>query len=78
MNGGGEDEIVNVVEPFRPKAPLLSWIDFEKEFKKYMEKKNLKFRVRSSERTASYNTYACFTGVICLNIFMKRNALILF
>ncbi|ETN18833.1 hypothetical protein PPTG_04307 [Phytophthora nicotianae INRA-310] len=54
MNNDG-DKIVNVVPPFAPKTTISSWRDFEKQFTEYMEKNNLKFRVRSSERTESYN-----------------------
>ncbi|ETI53525.1 hypothetical protein F443_03542, partial [Phytophthora nicotianae P1569] len=51
----GDDEIVNVVPPFAPKDSFSSWNDFEKHFKIYKQKNNLKFRVRSSEKMENYN-----------------------
>ncbi|KAF1789249.1 hypothetical protein GQ600_18942 [Phytophthora cactorum] len=51
---GERGKIKNTVPPF-PSGPLESWDAFEREFKKYKEKYNLKFRVRSSEKTDLYN-----------------------
>ncbi|KAG6963307.1 hypothetical protein JG688_00008215 [Phytophthora aleatoria] len=51
-----EDTIVNVVVLFRPSAAIRIWDDFNKHFDIYKKKHNLKFRVRSSERTVLYNT----------------------
>ncbi|KAG6963152.1 hypothetical protein JG687_00006732 [Phytophthora cactorum] len=51
-----EDTIVNVVALFRPSVAIRTWDDFNKHFDIYKKKHNLKFRVRSSERTVLYNT----------------------
>ncbi|KAI9979569.1 hypothetical protein PInf_028975 [Phytophthora infestans] len=51
---GERSKIKNTVPPF-PSGPLESWSVFEREFKKYKAKYNLKFRVRSSENTDLYN-----------------------
>lgn len=57
------DEIVNVVPPFRPRTSIENWDDFDEKFGKYKRKNNLKFRVRNSERTVLYNRYDCFAAI---------------
>ncbi|OWY97904.1 hypothetical protein PHMEG_00031452, partial [Phytophthora megakarya] len=51
----GDGEIKNVVPPFATTETFTSWEAFEKAFQTYKRKYNLKFRVRSSEKTENYN-----------------------
>ncbi|ETN03872.1 hypothetical protein PPTG_15194 [Phytophthora nicotianae INRA-310] len=55
MNPGG-DGIVNMVPAFGPAKNINSWEEFEKVFDSYKKKHKLMFRVRSSEKTAFYNS----------------------
>ncbi|OWZ05073.1 hypothetical protein PHMEG_00022903 [Phytophthora megakarya] len=52
----GDDRIVNEVPAFGPAKDIKSWEEFEKVFDSYKKKHKLKFRVRSSEKTALYNS----------------------
>ncbi|KAL3658141.1 hypothetical protein V7S43_016773 [Phytophthora oleae] len=55
LEDDGDADIVNVVPSFASKESFSSWDDFEKHFQLYKRKYNLKFRVRSSEKTENYN-----------------------
>ncbi|KAG1713389.1 hypothetical protein DVH05_001176 [Phytophthora capsici] len=52
----GDDRIVNVVPAFGPTKNICSWEEFENVFDAYRKKYKFKFRVRSSEKTALYNS----------------------
>ncbi|POM65557.1 Hypothetical protein PHPALM_18705 [Phytophthora palmivora] len=52
----GDDGIVNMVPAFGSNKSYKTWEEFEEVFSKYKKKNKLKFRVRSSEKTALYNS----------------------
>jgi hypothetical protein len=61
------EKITNVVPSF-PSGEIESWEEFDALLKNYKTKYNLKFRVRSSETTASYSLYEYLLVLYLLNI----------
>ncbi|KAG2847078.1 hypothetical protein PC111_g946 [Phytophthora cactorum] len=54
--GNQYDEVVNIVPAFGESREFESWDDFDKAFREYKRKNNLKFRIRSSETTERFNS----------------------
>ncbi|RAW37568.1 hypothetical protein PC110_g6165 [Phytophthora cactorum] len=59
--GNQYDEVVNIVPAFGESREFESWDDFDKAFREYKRKNNLKFRIRSSETTERFNSLVATT-----------------
>ncbi|GMF15314.1 unnamed protein product [Phytophthora fragariaefolia] len=58
-----DDNAISNVVPGFPSGVIEAWAQFDKIFKDYKLKNNLKFRVRSSETTTLYNRFdLCIVG----------------